>query len=380
MGDPGSKYTNYVAGGNTMRSSFNGATVWVTGNSGFKGAWLSAWLLQLGAKVVGLSHDIPSTPAHFSAANMEDRIEHVWGDVRTLETCLSIVERHSPDYVFHLAAQPLVRRSYMVPCETFATNVVGTLNVLEALRVAGKPCVAVMITSDKCYDNVEQVWGYRENDRLGGRDPYSGSKGAAELVIRSYASSFFSGESPVRIAVGRAGNVIGGGDWAEDRIVPDAVRAWAAGGQPSIRSPYATRPWQHVLEPLSGYLTLAAALRQNAGLAGEAFNFGPPSDQNYSVADLLHEMQRHWPDARWGDDANAGANAVHEAGLLKLCCDKALHQLEWRPVLDFGEGVAMTADWYRRYYQNKTATWELTQAQIAQYTRLGTARGAVWAR
>lgn len=363
-----------------MLSSFKGATVLVTGNSGFKGSWLSAWLLQLGAKVVGLSLDVPSKPAHFLAAGMEARIDHVWGDVRALDTCLSVMTEHSPDFVFHLAAQPLVRRSYVAPHETFTTNVVGTLNILEALRLVGKPCVAVMITSDKCYDNVEQVWGYRETDRLGGKDPYSGSKGAAELVIRSYAHSFFNESSPIRVAVGRAGNVIGGGDWAEDRIVPDAVRAWAAGEHPGIRNPHATRPWQHVLEPLSAYLTLAAGLRGDAGLTGEAFNFGPPADQNHSVADLLREMQRHWPGALWRDDAHASAKAVHEAGLLKLCCDKALHRLGWKPVLDFGESVAMTADWYRDYYGNKTATWELTQAQIAQYTRLGMSRGAVWAR
>lgn len=363
-----------------MLDSFNGKTVLVTGNSGFKGSWLSAWLLQLGARVVGLSLDIPSNPAHFTVAALEAKIEHVWGDVRALETCLSLMDKYRPDYVFHLAAQPLVRRSYIEPCETFTTNVVGTLNILEALRIVGKPCAAVMITSDKCYDNVEQVWGYRENDRLGGKDPYSGSKGAAELVIRSYASSFFDRQSQVRVAVGRAGNVIGGGDWAEDRIVPDAVRAWAAGSPPNIRNPHATRPWQHVLEPLSGYLALAVALSRDAGLTGEAFNFGPLSDQNHSVSDLLREMQRHWPNAIWQEDANARVDAVYEAGLLKLCCDKALHRLGWKPVLDFSEGVAMTTDWYRNYYENKTAVWEFTKAQISGYTKLGMSREAVWAK
>jgi CDP-glucose 4,6-dehydratase len=277
------------------------STVLVTGNTGFKGTWLSSWLLQLGAKVVGLSVDIPTEPAHFNSASLGARVEQIWGDIREPEVCANAIRKFKPDYIFHMAAQPLVRRSYMDPHATFATNMYGTLNMLEALRLSMHNCTAVFITSDKCYDNVEQLWGYRENDVLGGKDPYSGSKGAAELVIRSYVASFFGVGSPVRLAVGRAGNVIGGGDWAEDRIVPDAVRAWSAGQTLQIRNPKATRPWQHVLEPLAGYLTLAAKLSQGEKLRGEAFNFGPPSDQNYSVAELLAAMSQHWPKATWKD-------------------------------------------------------------------------------
>jgi CDP-glucose 4,6-dehydratase len=254
----------------------------------------------------------------------------------------------------------------------------GTLNMLEALRLSMHNCTAVFITSDKCYDNVEQLWGYRENDVLGGKDPYSGSKGAAELVIRSYVASFFGVGSPVRLAVGRAGNVIGGGDWAEDRIVPDAVRAWSAGQTLQIRNPKATRPWQHVLEPLAGYLTLAAKLSQGEKLRGEAFNFGPPSDQNYSVAELLAAMSQHWPNATWKDVS--APDAVYEAGLLKLCCDKALHRLGWKPLLTFSENVSMTAKWYRDFYGGNLNIWETTKTQIAEYQVFGLNRAAVWAQ
>jgi CDP-glucose 4,6-dehydratase len=359
-----------------MFSGFQNSTVLVTGNSGFKGSWLSAWLLQLGAKVVGLSLSVPSTPAHFLAGGFSRRLDHEWGDIRDPQVCESAIKKHRPDFVFHLAAQPLVRHSYLDPRETFATNTGGTLNMLEALRRSGHPCKAIFITSDKCYDNVEQLWGYRENDRLGGKDPYSGSKGAAELVIRSYAASFFGEDSPIRIAVGRAGNVIGGGDWAKDRIVPDAVRAWSQDEVLQIRSPRATRPWQHVLEPLAGYLTLAARLASDSTLCGEAFNFGPPSDQSYSVSALLEEMQKHWPGAQWQDTSAPGA--LYEAGLLKLCCDKALHQLNWRPLLSFAENIEMTAEWYRAYYGKSRNIWELTQAQIDSYCRLGVERKVVW--
>ena len=362
-----------------MLECFKNSTVLITGNSGFKGSWLSAWLLHLGARVVGLSLDVPTSPAHFDAAGMAGRMTQLWADIREPQACAAIISQQRPDFVFHLAAQPLVRHSYVDPRATFDTNTGGTLNMLEALRLSGHSCNAVFITSDKCYDNVEQCWGYREHDRLGGKDPYSGSKGAAELVIRSYAASFFGGDAPVRIAVGRAGNVIGGGDWAADRIVPDAVRAWSAGAELSIRSPRATRPWQHVLEPLAGYLTLAARLATDDALRGEAFNFGPPADHNYSVSDLLEEMRNQWQGAAWKDISEAGAVSVYEAGLLKLCCDKALHRLGWRPLLSFEENVAMTVAWYRAFYRGQADVWELTQSQIRQYERWGAERGAVWA-
>jgi CDP-glucose 4,6-dehydratase len=360
-----------------MFACFNNTKVLVTGNSGFKGSWLTAWLHLLGAKVVGLSLDVPTTPSHYEAGGFSSRIEQEWGDIRDLYICSEMMKKHRPDFVFHLAAQPLVRRSYSNPHDTFSTNTGGTLCILEALRISDHPCSAVFITSDKSYDNVEQLWGYRENDRLGGKDPYSGSKGAAELIIRSYASSFFGGGSPVRLAVGRAGNVIGGGDWAEDRVVPDAVRAWSMGKVLDVRSPLATRPWQHVLEPVAGYLTLAARLANDPSLHGEAFNFGPLSDQNYSVSMLLEELKNYLPGAKWQNSSIS--KAVYEAGLLKLCCDKAFHRLGWQPLLSFHENIEMTANWYRSYYEKSWDTWKVTLSQVELYQLLGRERGAVWA-
>jgi CDP-glucose 4,6-dehydratase len=357
---------------------FEGKKVLVTGHTGFKGSWLTAWLLRLGSSVIGFSDRIPTAPAHFNAANMGERISHHIGDIRNLATVAQLIKDEQPDFVFHLAAQALVRKSYREPYETIETNVMGTANILEGLRLSAHPCNAVIITSDKCYDNVEQVWGYRENDPLGGKDPYSASKGAAELIVKTYASSYFaSTDSPVKVAVGRAGNVIGGGDWAEDRIVPDCVRAWSLGRTVEIRRPQATRPWQHVLEPLSGYLVLAASLAEKHTLNGEAFNFGPPAQQNYSVAHLLDEIRKHWPGANWNDISDSAS--LYEAGLLKLCCDKALHILDWQAQMDFRETVRFTSDWYQSFYENPVANiWDLTQNQIGEYYALSRKKGASW--
>ena len=356
---------------------YKNKVVLITGNSGFKGSWLSAWLLKLGAKIVGLSLDVPSQPSNFEAAALERKISHVWGDVRNLADCAKVINSYQPDFVFHLAAQPLVRCSYLEPHDTFMTNAGGTLNILEALRLSNHSCTAVFITSDKSYDNVEQIWGYRENDRVGGKDPYSGSKGAAELIIRSYTNSFFSDNSRIRIGVARAGNVIGGGDWADNRIIADAARAWSSGKILHIRNPRSTRPWQHVLEPLAGYLTLAADLLSSDILMGEAFNFGPPADQIYTVSDLLQQMQVFWPGATWHDTSNS--DDVYEAGLLKLCCDKAQWQLGWKPILTFEEVASLTANWYRAFYRGNVDIWTLTQDHIAQYEALGQDRGVIWA-
>ena len=266
-----------------MLELFHNRTVLVTGHTGFKGSWLSAWLQHLGANVTGVALNPPSKPSHFEAAALEELVDDKQIDIREQEALQSIVLDTQPDFVFHLAAQSLVRLSYVNPLETYQTNVFGTLNLLEALRSLEKPCVAVLITSDKCYDNVEWIWGYRETDRLGGLDPYSASKGATELMISSHVRSFFPFDSSVRIGIGRAGNVVGGGDWADNRIVPDCMRAWSRGENVTLRNPRSTRPWQHVLEPLSGYLTLASALYENPQLHGEPFNFGPPADRSKSA-------------------------------------------------------------------------------------------------
>jgi CDP-glucose 4,6-dehydratase len=292
-----------------------------------------------------------------------------------------LVREAQPDFVFHLAAQALVRRSYADPIETWQTNTFGTVNVLEALRELKKPCVAVLITSDKCYDNKEWVWGYRETDALGGPDPYSASKGAAELAIRSYVRSYFPKDGAVGIGVGRAGNVIGGGDWAEDRLVPDCVRAWSRAETVRLRSPSATRPWQHVLEPLSGYLALAAALHADtdASLHGEPFNFGPPAQQDHSVRELAATMAKYWDRVR--SEEIPAQNGPHESGLLKLNCDKALHHLHWRAVWDFEETVRETALWYRQYYQApQICMADFSLQQIAAYTTRARQQALPWAQ
>jgi len=285
-----------------------------------------------------------------------------------------------PDFVFHLAAQALVRLSYEKPLETMVTNAIGSANVLEALRSLDKKVAVVMITSDKAYDNVEWVWGYRETDRLGGSDPYSASKGMAELVIRSYISSFFNApDSNIRVGIARAGNVIGGGDWAVDRIVPDCMEAWANGKTVDIRNPHATRPWQHVLEPLSGYLCLANNLYLNGKSHGEAYNFGPSSDQNYPVSTLIDEMSQYWDQIKWNDVSNK-AGHVHEAGLLKLNCDKALFDMKWQSTLHFEQTVKMTVDWYRSYYQDKNQSmYDFSINQIKAYTEIAKLGSVAWA-
>lgn len=361
-----------------LAATFAGKTVLVLGHTGFKGSWLVAWLDRLGARVVGAAIDIPTQPSHFEVLGCSGRIDDRRLDIRNGQQIATLVAEIRPHFIFHLAAQALVRRSYRSPLETFEVNTLGTANVLEALRLSAHPCTVVLITSDKCYDNVEWLWGYRETDRLGGKDPYSGSKGAAELVIRSYFASYFSAiESPIRLAVGRAGNVIGGGDWAEDRIVPDCMRAWALETPVEIRNPAATRPWQHVLEPLSGYLWLAACLAADAGLNGEPFNFGPAAAEDRSVRDVIEALATSWPGATY--TVNPPLGAVSEAGLLKLNCDKAATRLAWKPTLDFAETIRFTGDWYRGYYSAPSMAGARTLDQIQLYETLGRDRGMPWA-
>lgn len=363
-----------------FRNVYSEKKVVVTGHTGFKGSWLTAWLLKMGAEVVGISRDVPTNPAMFKELGIAGRIRHCEADIRDLAAMRDLITREQPDFVFHLAAQAIVSMSYTDPVETITTNVVGTMNILEALRALDRPCVAVLITSDKCYDNVEWVWGYRETDALGGKDVYSGSKGAAELVIKSYLHCFFQAkDNPVRLGIGRAGNVIGGGDWAKDRIVVDCMRAWSEGQTVEIRSPRATRPWQHVLEPLSGYLTLGMALAEAEDLHGEAFNFGPRAEQNRTVVELLGDLGRHWgftcPEAAYRITGNI---PFHEAGLLKLNCDKALYHIKWEPSLNYAETICMVSEWYYAYYRERRDMYAFTQEQLAEYERLATERSRVW--
>jgi len=362
----------------TSLSLFSGKTILITGHTGFKGSWLTAWLKQLGAKIVGISLEPPTVPSHFIAAGLADDILDLRIDIRNSLELKDAIIAARPDFVFHLAAQPLVRRSYEDPLETWQTNVLGTLNLLEALRLLEKSCAVVIITSDKCYENVEWVWGYRETDSLGGPDPYSASKGAAELAIRSHIKSYFPREeSKVRIASARAGNVIGGGDWAADRIVADCVKAWSVDNLVDLRSPNSTRPWQHVLEPLSGYLALALSLKTNQELHGESFNFGPQAQQNHSVLELVKEMSLYWDKVRWRDVSKV-VGGPYESSLLKLNCDKALHYLNWHAVMTFEQTVLMTAEWYRMYYQEPASILKSTNSQISMYSEIARQNKLAW--
>jgi len=355
--------------------------VLVTGHTGFKGSWLSAWLVSMGARVIGLSIDIPTVPSNFQASKLQEIIEDHRIDICDFEKVSSLVEEVQPDFVFHLAAQALVLPSYLSPLKTIQTNALGTGSILEAVRKLTKRVNIIMITSDKVYDNVEWTWGYRENDKLGGRDPYSASKGMAELAINTYIHSFFNKkDSNVRIAIGRAGNVIGGGDWAANRIVPDCMEAWSNEAEVDIRNPSATRPWQHVLEPLSGYISLAKNLEKNFDISGEAYNFGPLASQNHSVSELIDEMGKYWENIRWNNTSGHKEN-VHEAGLLKLNCDKALHELNWMPTLHFEETVKMTVEWYKEYYLNqKFSMYDFTIKQIEAYQAIAKSRNISWAK
>jgi len=356
--------------------------VLVTGHTGFKGSWLTMWLLKMGATVAGYSDCIPTEPSIFNETGLDSRVEHHLGDVRDLESLKSVVESYKPDFIFHLAAQPIVSVSYQDPIGTMSTNIMGTANMLEVLRLLNPDCVAVFITSDKCYENVEWLWGYRETDAVGGRDIYSGSKGAAEVVFHSYYHSFFKrSDCRVKLATGRAGNVIGGGDWAKDRIVVDCMRNWSEGKPVEIRSPTATRPWQHVLEPLSGYLMLGAALAKDQRMCGESFNFGPRAEQNRTVLELLGDLSRYWNFASESDAYNVTDNIpFHEAGLLKLNCDKALYHLRWEANLMYDECVKLVSEWYYQYYKNSANMYELTLNQINEYERLAAERSLIWTK
>lgn len=359
-----------------LERHYRGKRVLVTGHTGFKGAWLCEWLLSLGATVIGGSLLPQTTPALFNQLRLSRRVDHHVVDVCDEQAVLDLVESTRPEVVFHLAAQPLVRHSYEAPVETFETNVMGTVHVLEGIRRLGHRCEAVMITTDKCYENLERAEPYTESDRMGGHDPYSASKGATELAIASYRRSYFHPEEygrshEVAMASTRAGNVIGGGDWAADRIVPDCMRAIGAGDVIQVRKPDATRPWQHVLEPLGGYLKLGVELAkaddpERLRQVCSGFNFGPDPESNRPVRDLVEKVTKVW-DGKWKDLSDA--DAPHEANLLNLSIDKADRLLGWSPVWDFDEGVERTVEWYRRVHENESLAQAVTRAQIADYSK-----------
>lgn len=350
-----------------MFECYKGKNVLVTGHTGFKGSWLCEWLLSLGAEVYGFSNGIPTRPSLFKQLRLGKRIaKDIRGDIRDRAAVLAAVRHVRPDFVFHLAAQPLVRLSYERPVETFDTNVMGTVYVLEALRQLGNKCSVVMITTDKCYENKETKRPYREDDPMGGYDPYSCSKGCDELVISSYRRSFFNDSTAkVWVASARAGNVIGGGDWAKDRIIPDCFRALQEGRKIPVRNKVSTRPWQHVLEPLSGYLTLGAALdmRENFSAVATGFNFGPNPNANRTVKEVVEELLKHTKGA-WVDKSDP--KAVHEAGLLNLDIRKASRVLKWKPTWNFEETISKVAEWYVGVNSGKSPLM-LTQKQINDF-------------
>ena len=359
-------------------NTYRNRRVLVTGNTGFKGSWLCQWLLSLEAQVAGYSLDIPTHPSNFEALHLESQIKHVSGDIRDRAALQKAFDSFQPEIVFHLAAQALTRRSYDDALLTFETNTMGTLNVLECIRNQNSVNAAVIITSDKCYRNDEWVWGYRENDPLGGNDPYSASKGCAELISKSYMQSFLKSDGAA-VATTRAGNVIGGGDWASDRIIPDCVRAWSKGEQVKVRNPSARRPWQHVLEAISGYLCLGASLLNGAEFArNEAFNFGPSSSVIQSVEEIISELAKHWNTAKWKVETDGDSNK-HESTLLKLNCDKALHYLNWQAILSTTEMIDFTSLWYKTYYSSPNLIPQLTKGQIEEYTFLAAEKKLPWA-
>ena len=356
---------------------YRGRRVLVTGHTGFKGSWLCTWLIKLGAEVAGYSVDVPTEPSNFDLLRLSNRMHHHLGDIRDMSTFAKVVDDFRPEFIFHMAAQALVRKSYDDPRETFEVNVMGMVNVLDCIRDRPWIQVAVLVTSDKAYRNDEWCWGYRETDVLAGKDPYSGSKSCADLAAFAYFESFLKGGA-TQVAITRAGNVIGGGDWAADRIVPDCMRAWSSGDTVLVRSPKATRPWQHVLEPLSGYLLLGASLYlKKPKLHCEAFNFGPDARVNQTVEQLITSMQLYWPDAKWAIP-DGFENGGYEANLLKLSCDKALAYLDWSATLSFSETVSLTVDWYLNWIANERDIFLFTSNQIDEYCYLASTRGSVW--
>ena len=353
--------------------AYRGKKVLITGHTGFKGSWLSLWLTHLGATVYGYALEPPTKPSLFQSLQLQDIMEHQLADIRDSEKLEKSLSRIKPDIIFHLAAQSLVRDSYESPVETVTVNTLGTINVMEAVRQLKLPVAMVMVTSDKCYHNQEWLYGYRETDPMGGYDPYSSSKAAAEIFIDSWRNSYFHPENiavhGVRLASARAGNVVGGGDWTKDNLLPDCIRALQQQKTIELRNPLATRPWQHVLEALGGYLLLGARLMdpvpENTRPYCEGFNFGPPVSSNKKVKELVEKIITSWGSGSWQDVSSSAM--PHEASLLSICIDKAYHTLGWSPRLDFDQTVSQTVEWYKAAFQEPSQILKYTLAQIRHY-------------
>ena len=354
----------------SFAGAYAGRTVLLTGHTGFKGGWLASWLAELGAEVIGFSDSVPTTPSFFDSTGLAERVIDVRGDIRNRNLVAAAIQDRRPDYVFHLAAQPIVAVSYADPLNTISTNVIGTANILDSLRNVNWPIAVVVVTSDKCYENNEWYWGYRETDAMGGKDPYSASKGAAEILFQSFVRSYFASDAtPVRVASARAGNVVGGGDWAPNRLVPDCMRSWTDGGEVVLRAPDATRPWQHVLEPVSGYLSLAAQLYDRPELSGQSFNFGPKPDTVLTVQEVVKRLAAMWTRSTPTVKVDSNAATFKEARLLQLVCDKARIELGWTPRLSANETLTMTGSWYDRHAKanSRVQMRDITLEQIRQF-------------
>ncbi len=353
----------------SYKNVFKSKKVIITGHTGFKGSWLTSWLLKLGAKITGISNNIPTSPSHFSYLKIQKKIKNYFIDIRDLKKFKKIINQTKPDFIFHLAAQALVKESYQEPLSTFSTNTVGTLNLMEILKSHKKKCVVVIITSDKVYKNLESTIGYKETSTLGGIDPYSGSKAAAELVISAYLNSYFlKKNNKVSIAVARAGNVIGGGDWAKNRLIPDCMKAWSKNKKVYLRNPNSTRPWQHVLEAVWGYLHLAAKLKFDKNLHGEAFNFGPDQKSNYSVLQIVNLIKKNWRNIKW--KIKKDRKKVYETNILKLDSLKAFKKLNWKCTLNIQETMQMVSEWYKNYYSKNSNQKNFTYEQITLYEKI----------
>lgn len=347
---------------------YRGKKVLVTGHTGFKGSWLSIWLRELGAEVIGYSLDPYTEKDNFNLSKLSEKILDIRGDIRDKKYLREVFEKYQPEIVFHLAAQPLVRLSYDIPVETYETNVMGTINILEEIRNSKSVKVGILITTDKCYENKEQIWGYRENEAFGGYDPYSSSKGACEIAIHSWIKSFFNPKDYDKhgksIASVRAGNVIGGGDWAKDRIVPDCIRALEENKDIEIRSPKSIRPWEHVLEPLSGYLLLGQKMLEEPTKYCEGWNFGPTLDAIVNVWEVASNIVKFYGKGKLKDISNP--NDLHEAKLLLLDITKARFELGWKPTLTIEQSIELTVDWYKRYMSEDV--YELCRKQIERFS------------
>jgi len=360
-----------------FKAAYHNRRVLITGHTGFKGSWLAVWLSQMGAKITGYSLQPPTQPNHFQLLDLD--INSVNGDIRDLDKLKAVFREQQPEIVFHLAAQAIVRLSYRDPVETFTSNVMGTVNVLEAARSTETVRAIVNVTSDKCYENREWLWGYREVDALGGHDPYSASKGCCEIVTGCWRRSFFNPKDygtshQTLLASTRAGNVIGGGDWAPDRLIPDIVRAFHGNERVLIRNPQAIRPWQHVLEPLSGYLLLGQRLLEGRKEFAEAWNFGPPEEDAVTVEELANQTKRFWPEIDY--EFRENSDGLHEAGTLRLDCSKARAGLRWKPVWDVGTAIQKTILWYRAFYESQRIT---SLEDIDAYIKYAKNKDLIWA-